>query len=623
MSNYLLYFILLPLLGYLVNLVQSRRKETPIFATVVATIGLHGILLLFFILNWAMNGAAPLHHEGLPLYHTQDNHFSIDFYFDTYTAVYGLVATILVFLVSIFSRYYIHREPGFKRFFNNILFFYLGLSFILFAGNLETLFIGWEIIGVTSFFLIGFYRERYLPVKNALKVVSIYRVADIFLLLAIWACHHYFQHNITFAELHQSFVRGHSILHDPGFDLVIPWLFLVVALVKSAQMPFSSWLPRAMEGPTTSSAIFYGSLSVHIGVFLLVRTFPLWADHNGFRWAVGGFGLLTVVLTTFVARVQSNIKTQIAYSSIAQIGLMFIEVALGWHTLALIHFAGNAFLRTYQLLVSPSILSYLIHDQFFNFIPPQHNLNPNRFWGRVQMAVYLLSIKEWNLDRIMYRYAWRPLKKVGQALNMINLQTIWFFLLPLYVIGDWFLFHRDQIPSAWMAYLPLIVGLISLLMVLKAFSGRSSAWESWLLVIFNQLYTALAIAFNEQFDLTQIYLYLSGIGVSAVVGGWVLWSLSRKAEPIDLGRFHGHSYEHPRLSIIFLIASLGLAGFPITPTFIGEDIILGHIHENQTLLTIIIALSLILDGLAIFRIYARLFMGPHEKGYHEVAYRSS
>ncbi|MFM8486370.1 MAG: hypothetical protein ACKOCH_08530, partial [Bacteroidota bacterium] len=106
-----------------------------------------------------------------------------------------------------------------------------------------------------------------------------------------------------------------------------------------------------------------------------------------------------------------------------QIGLMFAEVALGWHTLALVHFAGNAFLRTYQLLVSPSVLSYLIHDQFFNFIPPQHNVKDN-FTGRLNMAVYTLSIKEWNLDRIMYKLLWQPLKTAGNMLEFIHLKNV-------------------------------------------------------------------------------------------------------------------------------------------------------------------------------------------------------
>lgn len=146
--------------------------------------------------------------------------------------------------------------------------------------------------------------------------------------------------------------------------IFISAMFLLSASAKSAQMPFSSWLPRAMEGPTPSSAIFYGSLSVHIGVFLLLRTFPFWEFQTSVRLAIAFLGASTMLIATGIARVQSSVKSQIAYASIAQIGIIFIEVSLGFEKFAPFHFAGNAFLRTYQLLVSPSVVSYLIREQF-------------------------------------------------------------------------------------------------------------------------------------------------------------------------------------------------------------------------------------------------------------------
>ena len=108
-----------------------------------------------------------------------------------------------------------------------------------------------------------------------------------------------------------------------------------------------------------------------------------------------------------------------------------------------------------------------------------------------------------------------------------------------------------------------------------------------------------------------------------LLGVVVLKRLKYMGESVCLDKFNGLSYVRPRLSVAFLIACLGLSGFPITPTFIGEDLILGHLHENQIGLTLLISLILILDGLAIYRIYSRLFLGPHVGGYHETAYRSS
>jgi NADH-quinone oxidoreductase subunit L len=622
MNKLLLYFILIPLIGYIVNFLTPRKKESNVFGTAIITVMSQILLFIILIFLWFQNGFADVYYIGSELYHTDGYEFSIDLFFDKITAVYFAVSSILTFLVMIFSKYYMHREKGFKRFFNNVLFFYLGLSFILFSGNFETLFVGWEIIGMASFLLIGFYRDRYLPVKNALKVVSVYRIADVFLLFGIWLCHHYFNKNINFLELKTLLEQNGHIITEEPYKTLIPIIFLVVAAVKSAQFPFSSWLPRAMEGPTTSSAIFYGSVSVHIGVFLMLRTYPIWEGDILFKVILVTLGVLTSIFATFTARVQSSIKTQIAYASIAQIGIMFVEVALGFHNLALFHFASNAFLRTYQLLVSPSVLSYLIHDQFFNFITPKHNIKDNLL-GRIKVTIYMLSIKEWNMDSFMYNYLWKPLKTLGNNIRFINAKTVLYLFTPLYVIGLYFAYHKQSLPSYITGYFPLLIASISLLMILKAFTKRSEASKSWFLIIVSQLYMSLSISFNEQFEYTQLILYLSGIAISSVIGYICFNILNKHNESITLDRFHGHSYEHPRLAVIFLVACLGLAGFPITPTFIGEDVILGHIHENQFLLTFIISLSIILDGLSIFRIYSRLFLGSHNKGYHEKAYRSS
>lgn len=172
-------------------------------------------------------------------------------------------------------------------------------------------------------------------------------------------------------------------------------------------------------------------------------------------------------------------------------------------------------------------------------------------------------------------------------------------------------------------WLPTALAFVSLLMVIKAFVKRNKARNAWSLVIVSQLFIGLAIAYNEQFDPAQVLLFYSGISISAVIGYRTFYILEKNGESTMLDRFQGHSYERPRLSVAFLIAGLGLIGFPITPTFIGEDLILGHVHQNQYLLAAMIGLTLILDGLAVYRIYARLFLGPHEKTYHEIAYRSS
>ena len=397
MNELLQYFILLPFLGFIISLFLPESKEKAISWTAFGTVFFQLVGLVVFIIFWIIDGAKDLNLLEISILKTAHYEFFIDFYFDQISAVYLFIGALLTSMITTYSRYYLHREKGYKRFFNTVLFFFFGYNLAILSGNFETLFIGWEIIGISSFLLIAFYRERYLPVKNAFKVFSIYRIGDVGLLLAMWASHHLFHENITFMKLNNYELVNEHLQNHSIIGIFIALCLACAAAAKSAQIPFSSWLPRAMEGPTPSSAIFYGSLSVHLGVFLMLRTFPFWEHQITMRIAIGLMGLTTSLAASVMARVQSSVKSQVAYSSISQIGIIFIEIALDFETLALIHFAGNAFLRTYQLLVSPSVVRYLIRDQFYNFKPREKAIEDS-YPKKIEYTLYILALKEFNLE---------------------------------------------------------------------------------------------------------------------------------------------------------------------------------------------------------------------------------
>ncbi len=621
MQSLIQYFILLPLIGFFISILLPRNNENLISKLSIYAVGIHFISFIAFVGYWLFNGHPTIDLKNIVLFQSPGYEFFIDFCFDKITVVYMLVGSFLTFLVTIYCSYYLHREQGYKRFFNTIMFFYLGYNITIFSGNLETLFVGWEILGISSFLLIAFYRDRYLPVKNAFKVFSIYRLGDVGLILAMWACHHLFHENITFFQLQNDLLVSHHLENHSIIGIFVAIMILITAAAKSAQLPFSSWLPRAMEGPTPSSAIFYGSLSVHLGVFLMLRTFELWENQTSVRILIGLLGLTTSIVVSGIARVQSSIKSQIAYSSISQIGLIFIELACGFEVLALIHFAGNAFLRTYQLLVSPSTVSYLIREQFYNFVPRPTSIEDS-FSKKVKYTFYILSLKEFNLDTLIYKL-WRPLKVMGRSLNFVNAKNVLYYFIPAYVIGLILLFNEQYIPTQIHDLLPTLFSFIGFVMVLKSYTERKNVHLAWVLIIMNHFWIALAISFNEHYLYTQSLLYLSGIVVMGAIGFFTIRKLKSIEEHVDLNTFNGHSYEHPKFAFVFLLACLGLTGFPITPTFIGEDIIFTHIHENQIALAFITASSLIIDGISAIRIYARVFLGPHIKTNHASAYKSS
>lgn len=610
-------FIVIPLVGFVVSLLVHKHRELALSGIAFGTAGLNlGCFLIFGVL-WLFAGHPMLNVRDIVLYRTVGYEFLVDFFLDDVTAVYMIVGSFLVFVITIYSRVYLHREQGYKRFFNTILLFYVGYTITIFSGNFETLFIGWEILGLSSFLLIAFYRDRYLPVRNAVKVFSVYRIGDVGILLAMWASHHIWHENIVFLTLNNYHLVHEHLQNHSSVGGFIALMILVAAAAKSAQLPFSSWLTRAMEGPTPSSAIFYGSLSVHIGVFLLLRTYPLWEYQASVRIIFGLLGVSTAIIASMIARVQSSIKSQIGYASIAQIGVILIEIALGLKMLALLHFAGNAFLRTYQLLVSPSVVSYLIREQFYTFVPHEETIE-DRLPKRVEYTFYLLSLKEWNLDYLMHDRFFGSLKRIGHKLDFLNIRNVFVFFIPAYLIGIFFVFHQRDVPYYLYQYLPVIFSCTGVIMVLKVFSERHQPLLGWLLLVMNHFWIALAVAFNEAFHLSDIAFYLSGVVVSGMIGyGCLLRLQSKESQYFALDRYYGHVYEHPRLSLVFLLACLGVMGFPITPTFIGEDVVFSHIREDQFLLAFFNALGFVVGGIAAVRMYARLFLGSHVKTYHE------
>ncbi len=618
MNQLLVLFIAIPFLAFLVSLFWQNKSEKAIGKIVRFTKVLYIVVSLSFAVWWVWNGLKPISYHLATLYQTDHFVFAFELFYDEITAVFSIIGALLFFLVATFSKYYMHRDQGYKRFFNTILLFAAGYNFIILAGNFETLFIGWEIKGVCSFLLIAFYRNRYLPVKNAFKAISYYRTSDVALMLAMWMMHHLTHQNITFAKLGEA--KEMAVQSgNTGMAIFIVCMMILPAAIKSAQFPFTAWLPRAMEGPTSSSAIFYGSLSVHIGVFLLLRTHPFWEDMLWAKITIIVIGALTAIIATLIARVQPTVKTQIAYSSAAQIGLMFIEVAIGWHWLVLVHFAGNAFLRTYQLLVSPSVLNYLVHHQYFHYTPPTQ-----KSVSKINASLYMLGIKEWNLDSIMFTYVWSPFKWIGKQVQFLQ-SAIFTGILIVAGLGLLILGYTNQhlIPSLG-GTLPIILMSIALVTILFAFACRKSALKAWIYLITAHLYIMAAILFNApHINAIEIIFYASGVLPAFLLGYYCLQKIKGIDNDISLNQFHGYVYEQETTGLLFLFAVIGMLGFPVTAAFIGIDVFFTYVHSDQTVLIVLMGLCLLFLELSAFRILLRIFMGPHKKLNHPVAFRSS
>ncbi|HSX28436.1 MAG TPA: proton-conducting transporter membrane subunit [Candidatus Saccharimonadales bacterium] len=589
--------------------------EHTIFVIAISTILVELGLFFFFGYQWLSAGSSPVFRSVSTLYTSQQYTLSLEFYFDRLAAVFLGMATLMTTLVFIFSKYYMHREQGFKRFYSTIFLFFIGLSLAILAGNFEVLFVGWELIGVSSILLIAFYRDRFLPARNALKVFSVYRIGDAFLLAAIWYAHHLFEKNINFSDFSQLIAQHGNHL------AVLGLLLFIAALIKSAQFPFSYWLPRAMEGPTTSSAIFYGALSVHMGLYLLLRTYPFWEGSMSLRIAIGALGLITAVVASSITRVQSSIKTQIAYASITQIGIMFIELAAGLQWLVLIHFVSNASLRTYQLLISPSVVSYLVHDQFFYFVPPAQRIK-NTFLGKLRATFYILGVKEWNMNTMVSHYLWAPLKSLGRACTFLESLPTQVLSVALFLVAA--MATASTTLSAHSTFaISTAAAIVSILFYVRAYTTKNSAKICWNLIMLGHLFGALFLASASGWDWKYLLMYGAGVSIAFIVGHVCLWHLKAQGEPDTLQDYHGSIFVFTKLGQLFFIVSLLFMAFPISPSFLAQDILLSMIPGSHVFQIVLFCFSYLLVGVSIMRLYTKVFFGPHQTSYHEIAYKSS
>lgn len=305
---------------------------------------------------WMLYSGEPIVRAELgPWFASSHYAFHWDLGADRLSIPFAAFSAALVGLIGAFSRRYLHREPGFFRFYLLLTLFGCSVELLVLAGSLDLAFFGWELVGITSALLIAFFNERRLPVEHGLRAFLTYRVCDIGLLTAALWLHHSAGSSVVTAAPGE--LWG-GVVVPPGEwnATLVALLLLWASMGKAAQVPLSGWLPRAMEGPTPSSAIFYGAISIHLGPYLLLRSAALLEHAPLAAGATVMVGAATAMHATFVGRVQTDIKSVLAYASMTQAGVIFMEIGLGFPKLALAHIVGHACVRSLQILRSPSLL---------------------------------------------------------------------------------------------------------------------------------------------------------------------------------------------------------------------------------------------------------------------------
>ena len=334
-------------------------------------------------------GAWSTSHEG---------GIAIEFLVDRLSLAFAALSTAIAGVVSAFSSRYLHRESGYNRYFVLLAMFVVGMLLVALAGNVAVLFVGWELVGLSSALLVAFFHERPAAVSNAFRVISVYRISDAALLSAAVLLRHVAGTG-SLSLLFGSSADSPTALTTANATFIAVLLIVAVAC-KSALLPFSSWLPRAMEGPTPSSAVYYGSLSIHAGCFLLLRAAPLLEHAPAARLLAGVLGAATAVFAGITTRVQSDVKSSLAYASLTQVGLIVIEIAIGWYTIAFIHLAGHACFRLLQFLSAPNVLHDLhgLEEAMLDHSPSHRATWTVLTSDRARHRLFLVALERGFLD---------------------------------------------------------------------------------------------------------------------------------------------------------------------------------------------------------------------------------
>jgi NADH:ubiquinone oxidoreductase subunit 5 (subunit L)/multisubunit Na+/H+ antiporter MnhA subunit len=345
---------------------------------------------------------------------TGDYAFELGFHVDAVSIVITILVAFVRGLIAHFSTRYLHGQRGYARFFLLLALFATGMQLLVLGANIDQLFVGWELVGLSSALLVGYFHDRRTPVAAGLRVFITYRLCDLGLLVGAVLLHQ--AAGTSDLALAPEGMRSHAHAGD-ALATMIPLALLLAAMGKSAQFPVGGWLPRAMEGPTPSSALFYGALSVHAGVYLLLRAQPLFAASAVATVALIAIGATTAIHATLVERVQTDAKSALAYATMTQVGVMLVEIGFGLTTLALVHLVAHVLLRCHQLLRVPSAIRDAKALEAAG-IAEDHDPALVRWLPRPMATwVYHQSLERFGLEAFFDRALVTPLLGLGLALD--------------------------------------------------------------------------------------------------------------------------------------------------------------------------------------------------------------
>jgi len=461
-----------------------------------------GMVLLSFIFSvgavWQLSGLANRSHQvilytwlaGMPFHMANGGiaTFSADwgFLLDPLSSVMILVVTGIGFLIHVYATGYMDHDTGFYRFFGYFNLFIFFMLMLVLANNYALLFVGWEGVGLCSYLLIGFYFHKKSAGDAGKKAFIVNRVGDagfilgMLLMLSVLG-------TVRFTDVNAALRTGHFAVETAGFGVLsaMSLLMFIGATGKSAQVPLYVWLPDAMEGPTPVSALIHAATMVTAGVYMVARSSALFELTPNTSSIVAGVGAFTAILAATIALVQNDIKRVLAYSTVSQLGYMFLALGVGAYWVAVFHLFTHAFFKALLFLCSGSVIHAMGGEQDMRYMGGLKNKIPITHWTMWVGSVAIAGIPGlagfFSKDEILWQAYSSP--KGSQILWFVGLATAALTAFYMWRLMNMTFYGKSRVKAEVEAHIhespaamtvPLV--LLAIGSVLAGWLGTPKAW---------------------------------------------------------------------------------------------------------------------------------------------------
>ena len=480
---YLWLIPLLPFVGFLINGTLGRklpRAAVTAVALIFTAIPAAIVAWLWSVMT-AANAPEAIHAVSRPWIAISGFQVNFDFTVDHLTLIMLGVVTGVGFLIHLYSAGYMAHEEGYWRFFAYLNLFMFFMSVLVLASSFLLLFVGWEGVGLASYLLIGFYFKKDSASDAGKKAFIVNRIGDFGFLLAMFLLVAHFG-NLNFTDVFAT-ITQHPEWHG-GFLTAIALLLVLGATGKSAQIPLYIWLPDAMEGPTPVSALIHAATMVTAGIYMVARCHTLFDRSTTALIVVAIIGAATAIVAASIGMVQHDIKRVLAYSTVSQLGYMFLACGVGAYAAGIFHLLTHAFFKALLFLAAGSVIHALSGEQDMRNMGGLRKRIPITFWTMTSGVFAIAGIWPFagffSKDEILYQtfISGNPIAKLLWLVGLVTAGMTAFYMFRL-----WFktFFGEERFEEAapdahghdshshgvhespWVMLLPLVIlGILSL-----------------------------------------------------------------------------------------------------------------------------------------------------------------